>query len=50
MARKDQEKHDQEEMKDNLMMTKCRLSELNDTQHQLMATPTDATKINLLMQ
>ena len=36
IVRKDQEKHDNEKMKEHLMMTKCRLGELNDTQHQLM--------------
>ena len=50
MTRKDQEKHDQEEMKDHLMMIKCRFTELNYTQYQLMGTLIDATKINLLMQ
>ena len=38
IVRKDQEKHDNEKMKEHLIMTKCRLSELNDTQHQLTST------------
>ena len=41
IARKDQEKLDNERMKEHLMMTKCRLSELNDIQHQLMGTLID---------
>ena len=38
VARKDLEEHNHKMMKEHLMMTKCRLSELNDTQHQLMGT------------
>ena len=38
IVREDQEKHDNEKMKEHLMMTKCRLSEINDIQHQLMGT------------
>ena len=41
IVRKDQKKHDNEKMKEHLMMTKCRLSEINDIQHQLMSTLLD---------
>ena len=38
MARKDQEKHDNEKMKEHLMMTKQRLSKLDDIEHKLTDT------------
>ena len=38
IRRKDQQKHENEEMRKHLMMTKHSLNELNDTQHQLVGT------------
>ena len=39
--RKDQEKHDDEKMKEHMMMTKHSISGLNDAQHQFMNTLVD---------